>query len=100
MANDNETGGVGSKIWYTSATAGVGFNYAAVWRRSRMNSFIYRSGEEINAGDQISYHGEPGSVEFVVSGRVGDPAIDWYIETYPTGGVMIKVRIFRACVFN
>jgi hypothetical protein len=35
-----------------------------------MKSFTYRSSQEVRSGDQITYHGEPGKVEFVVTEKV------------------------------
>lgn len=55
---------------------------------------IYKSGEEVQSGDQITYHGEPGKVQFVVTEKVGDPAMDWYAEQFPGGGFMITARNF------
>ncbi len=57
-----------------------------------MKSFTYRSGQEVRSGDQITYHGEPGKVEFVVTEKVQDPAIDWYSDRFPGGGFMINAR--------
>jgi hypothetical protein len=54
----------------------------------------YRSGEDVVAGDSVSYHGEPGEVQFVVNGVTGDAAIDWYAERYPRGGFMITAKGF------
>ena len=51
-------------------------------------SASYPSGEPIEAGDRIRYHGEQGYVEFVVAER-GDPAFDWYRDQFPGGGAMI-----------
>jgi hypothetical protein len=59
-----------------------------------MKSFKYRSGKEVRGGDQITYHGEPGEVEFLVSEVVGDPALDWYLDQFPGGGFMIKAKGF------
>jgi hypothetical protein len=59
-----------------------------------MKLFTYHSGEEVRSGDHITYHGEPGKVEFVVTGRIGDPATDWYTEQYPGGGFMITASGF------
>ena len=50
--------------------------------------FFYQSGEAINMGDRVKYHGEPGEVEFVAEKIVGDDAIDWYVREQG-GGVMI-----------
>lgn len=52
-------------------------------------AFLYKSGEEIQAGDEIKLHGHPGRVEFVVTHYSGDPAMNWYIDEFG-GGVMIK----------
>jgi hypothetical protein len=57
-------------------------------------AFVYQSGEEIQKGDLINYHGDPGEVEFVVQSRTGDPAMDWYLEQFPGGGVMINAKGF------
>ncbi len=59
-----------------------------------MRSFTYQSGEEVNTGDRIIYHGQPGKVEFVITGKSGDPALDWYVEKYPGGGFMITAAGF------
>jgi hypothetical protein len=57
-------------------------------------AFIYLTGEEVRAGDVITYHGERGSVLFVVNGKTGDEAIDWYLDKYPGGGIMIDAKEF------
>jgi hypothetical protein len=59
-----------------------------------MKRFSYRSGEEIKAGDRITYHGEPAEVHFVVTGKSGDAATDWYVDQYPGGGFMITAKGF------
>ncbi|HEV3114850.1 MAG TPA: hypothetical protein VGY99_30560 [Candidatus Binataceae bacterium] len=59
-----------------------------------MKRFTYRSGDEIRAGDHIAYHTEPGTVEFVVTAKSGDAAMDWYAEQYPGGGFMITAKDF------
>jgi hypothetical protein len=51
-------------------------------------TFKYQSGEEIMQGDQVTFHGEPGEIEFVAEQLVGDPAMDWYVQELG-GGVMI-----------
>jgi hypothetical protein len=55
--------------------------------------FFYQSGEQIKQGDRITYHGEPGEIEFVADKVAGDNAIDWYV-TEQGGGVMIIARDF------
>jgi len=54
----------------------------------------YLSGEQIEAGDEIRYHGERGHIEFVVTNATGDPALDWYLEQFPGGGAMIVAESF------
>lgn len=49
-------------------------------------SLTYASGEEIQSGDRILYHGEAGEVEFVA--KPGDPETGWYVEQFG-GGCMI-----------
>jgi hypothetical protein len=49
---------------------------------------MYQSGEPIQKGDRVLFHGEPGEIEFVVGKLVGEPAMDWYMEEY-RGGVMV-----------
>lgn len=56
--------------------------------------FTYWTGEEVRRGDAVSYCGEPGHVEFIVTHRVGDPAMDWYVETFSGGGFMITCAGF------
>ena len=59
-----------------------------------MIPFAYRSGEEIKSVDRIRYKGSPGRVEFIVIERTGDPTIDWYLEEFPGGGVMVTPETF------
>jgi hypothetical protein len=40
------------------------------------------------ARDRITFHGEPGEVEFAAQEIVGDSAMDWFVLEYG-GGVMI-----------
>ena len=41
-----------------------------------MKSFAYPSGEEVRRGVRIKYPNEPGQVEFVVTEKTGDAAMD------------------------
>jgi hypothetical protein len=61
--------------------------------------FKYQSGEEIKKGDRVIFHGEPGEIEFVADKLTGDPAIDWYVQEYG-GGVMIVERKVFGRVFQ
>ena len=54
-------------------------------------SVAYSSGEEIQSGDRILYHGEPGQVEFVA--KSGDHETGWYVEQFG-GGYMILAPSF------
>jgi hypothetical protein len=51
----------------------------------------YLSGDEIQPGDHVLYHGESGCVEFVA--KAGDPETSWYVETFG-GGCMIVAQSF------
>ena len=57
-------------------------------------SITYASGEEVRAGDRVCFHGKRGEVRFVVTERVGDPALDWFVVAYPRGGFMISAEGF------
>jgi hypothetical protein len=59
-----------------------------------MKNLRYLTGQEIQAGDRILLHGEPGEVEYVVVSRTGDVAIDWHLDEHPDGGIGIKNREF------
>ena len=56
--------------------------------------FAYKTGEEVKKGDVVTYHGERGEVQFVVTGRSGNPAQDWHIDQFPGGGFMIYAATF------
>lgn len=53
----------------------------------------YSSGEEIQPGDEVTYHGDPGSVEFIIEGLSGDPRMDWYVHEHGVG-VMLHANVF------
>ena len=57
-------------------------------------AFTYHSGEEVKGGDRVTYHGEPGEVEFVVASPTGDAAMDWYLQQCPGGGFMVNAKSF------
>lgn len=59
-----------------------------------MKSFRYLSGDEVQVGDRIRFHGEDGIVEFTVYEKVGNPEFDWYLEQHPEGGLMIIAKNF------
>ncbi|HET9407131.1 MAG TPA: hypothetical protein VFO39_07820 [Candidatus Sulfotelmatobacter sp.] len=47
----------------------------------------YISGEEIEAGDHVVFHGNPATIEFVATDP-DDPSSAWYVREYG-GGVMV-----------
>jgi hypothetical protein len=49
-------------------------------------SLAYRSGEEVNKGDLVLFHGNSAHVEFVAS--ADDPQYAWYVQEYG-GGIMV-----------
>lgn len=50
----------------------------------------YRSGEEIKAGDQVLFHGNPAEVELVACDpNDPNPAVAWYLKEFG-GGVLIS----------
>jgi hypothetical protein len=51
----------------------------------------YQTGEEIQKGDRILFHREPGRIELVAA-ELGDPETDWYMQEYG-GGVMILEEV-------
>src|SRR3982074_427350 len=53
----------------------------------------YDSGENIQAGDRIRYHGETGYVDFVVTEETGDASLGWFLQQFP-GGAMIVAEGF------
>ena len=52
---------------------------------------MYSSGEEIQPGDHILYHGEAGYIEFIA--EAGHPETGWYVEQYG-GGYMLVAEGF------
>lgn len=59
-----------------------------------MKTFSYRSGDDVRPGDLVRYQGEPGTVDFVVTEKVGDQSMDWYLEQFAGGGFMIAAETF------
>ena len=56
--------------------------------------FTYQSGEEIQRGDRVLFHDEPGEIEFVAEELIGDPAMDWYVEELGGGVMVIEPKCF------
>ena len=53
-----------------------------------------QSGELVEQGDRVLYHGDPGHVEFVVNGLTGDPAMDWHFQTNGRGVMVAEPKHF------
>jgi hypothetical protein len=56
--------------------------------------FRYPSGEVVERGDRVLFHSQPARIEFVVSERTGNAAIDWYLDEYVSCGLMISAEGF------
>ena len=56
---------------------------------------VYQTGEEIIKGDRVMFHDEPGEIEFVVDRVTGDPALDWYMDEYGGGVMVLEPKHFR-----
>jgi hypothetical protein len=50
--------------------------------------FKYMTGEDVLKGDYVTYHREPGRVDFVAEPSIDDPETAWYVKEFG-GGVMI-----------
>jgi len=57
-------------------------------------SLKYQTGEEIQKGDRVLFHREPGEIEFVVDSLVGDPATDWYFRELGPGVMILEPKYF------
>jgi hypothetical protein len=55
---------------------------------------VYADGRDVQPGDRIRFHGEPGYVEFVVTERTGDESLDWFVEEFHGGGAMIVAKAY------
>jgi hypothetical protein len=51
----------------------------------------YQTGEKINKGDRVLYHGAAGVIEFVAT-ELGDPQTEWFVKEYG-GGVMVRDQV-------
>jgi hypothetical protein len=64
----------------------------------RTTPATYSSGEEIQPGDNVLYHGECGKVEFVAV--PGDPDTKWYVEQHGCGCMILTPDFGRVFVTN
>jgi len=56
----------------------------------------YASGQAIEAGDRVRYHGEEGRVEFLAT--AGDAATQWYVEQCGEGCMLLASGFGRVFV--
>ena len=56
--------------------------------------FKYESGEEIKKGDHVTFHGEPGEIEFVADPLFNDPETDCYAKELGDGVMIIEPEHF------
>ena len=49
---------------------------------------------EIHEGDRVLFHGEPAEVEFVATAVGTDPALDWYVEEFGGGVMIVEPKTF------
>ena len=54
--------------------------------------FFYQSGQQIDRGDQVLLHGEPGEIEFIAD-PMDDPD-DWYVKEYGGGVMIAEPKVF------
>ena len=54
--------------------------------------FFYRSGEQIERGDQVRLHGEPGKIESVED-HLDNPN-NWFVETLGGGVMVVEPKFF------
>jgi hypothetical protein len=59
-----------------------------------VKALTYQSGERVQVGDVVTYHGEAGVVMFISIDKTGDAAMDWYLDQWPDGGFMIDAEQF------
>lgn len=60
--------------------------------------FFYRSGEQIERGDRISLHGEPGEIEFIAD--PADDPNDWFVREYGGGVMIAEPKVFGSLFIN
>ncbi len=54
----------------------------------------YQLGVEIQKGDKVLFHGEPGEIEFVIENGVDHPQIDWYTKENGPGVMVHEPKVF------
>ncbi len=56
--------------------------------------FFYQAGEEMKKGDRVTYHGEPGEIEFAAEKVVGESEIDCYVREHGAGVMIVEPKNF------
>ena len=54
----------------------------------------YKSGQEIQKGDKVLFHGEPAEIECVVDGLTGDAVLDWNMRENGPGVMIHEPKFF------
>lgn len=57
-------------------------------------ALTYGTGEEIEKGDRVLFHGEPGEIELVADPAVANPETDWYVQEYGGGVLILEPKCF------
>jgi hypothetical protein len=60
----------------------------------------YKSGDEIKKGDRVTYHGEPGEIEFVADQITGDGEIDTHVMEHGKGAMILEPKCFGRVFVN
>jgi hypothetical protein len=57
-------------------------------------TFKYMTGEDVQKGDYVRFHGDPGRVEFVAESLIGDPEIEWHVKEFGGGVMILEPKVF------
>ncbi len=55
-------------------------------------AFKYKSGWEVRQGDRVLYAGTPARVAFVVTDINAHPALNWFLQHFPGGGLLVTIN--------
>ena len=56
-------------------------------------SIRYASGEDVLAGDEVTYFGNSGRVEFVADPERPTPETEWYVKEFGSGAMVSDSKI-------
>lgn len=62
--------------------------------------FRYQSGEQIQKADRVTFHGEPGEIEFVADPVAPTSETEWYINEFGGGVMIIEPKHFGRAFVN